>query len=247
VWVLSVSPILAEADYVSSGFALEYIPGNLLNNIKYLLNPAAFAAGVTVLALWAAARRRFPALLLQIGAVLPVYLLFYAGSFNLNPRYSIQILAPLAVLAASVVKRPVYIGALMLSLAVPYTQPREFTGYLEALAADHRFSVQFAQIARENDVVVSASPQVFMNQQRRAMDAVFASSRRDELDEELKNRDRVFYHSGVRANRLDSPEGVADRWMKSNFQLHLIDSREISGLRIAFYDVLPKPVDREAR
>ncbi len=35
--------------------------------------------------------------------------------------------------------------------------------------------------------------------------------------------------------------------MKSTFELHLIDSREIGGMRIAFYEVLPKLVNREAR
>jgi len=36
---------------------------------------------------------------LQAFGLLCVYLLFYAGSFEVNPRYSIQILAPMTVLA----------------------------------------------------------------------------------------------------------------------------------------------------
>ena len=253
-WVMSVSPILAQAENVPSGFALGYAPGNLLDNIKYLFNPIAFPAGMTLLGLIAVYQgwrtsRAHPWLIsvYPFGVLFCVYLLFYAGSFNVNPRYSIQILAPLAILAVSVLKRPVYIAALMLSLALPYVQRWEFTGYLEALAADHRISVQFVPRVGPNDLVLSATPQMFMNQGLRAMDAVFASSRKDKIDEELRVRDKIWYHSGVRTNRLDSVEASADRWMKSNFELHLIDSHEISGIRIAFYDVLPKLIDREAR
>lgn len=247
-WVMSVSPILAEAENVTSGFALAYVPGNLVDNIKYLFNPIAFFAGVTILAIVAAARRRrFGALEAHVAALFAVYLLFYAGSFSINQRYSIQILAPLAVLAASVLKRPAYIAALMASLALPYIQPPQFTGYLEALEADHRISAEFSPRVGPNDLVVSATPQVFMNQGARAIDAVFASSRKANLEQEMRKRDRTWYHEAARTNRLDSVEAGADRWMKANFDLHLIDSHEVSGMRIAFYEVLLKLVDREAR
>jgi hypothetical protein len=246
-WVMSVAPILAEAEKVPSGFALAYVPGNLLDNIKYLLNPTLFTAAATVLAVIASARRSHPALGLQVAALFCVYLLFYAGSFSINPRYSVQIAAPLAVLAASVLQRPVYIAALILTLIFPYTRRWEFNGFVEALATDHRLSVQFARNIGGNDLILSASPQVFLNQGRRAMDAVYASSRKDKLDEELRNRGRTWYHAGARANRLDTAEADADRWMKSNFGLHLIDSHDISGIRIAFYEVLPKTVDGETR
>jgi hypothetical protein len=246
-WVLSVAPVLAEAEKVPSSFAPGYAPGNLLDNIRYLLNPTIFAAAATVLALIAARRRAYAPLALQIAMLFCVYLVFYAGSFELNPRYSIQIAAPLAILAASMVNKPLYAGLLLLSLAIPYVQRWEFTGYLEALAADHRLSVDFARRVGTNDVVVSATPQIFMNQGRRSLDAIFAASRKSEIDEELASRDEVWYHAGARANRLDSAEADADRWMKSNFELHLIESHEVSGIRIAFYEVLPKAVDRETR
>lgn len=248
-WLMSISPIFAEAEKVPSTFSVAYVPGNLLDNVRYLFNPAAFAAGAAVLAIVAVARngRAFGPLLVQVGSLFAVYLLFYAGRFSTNQRYSIQILAPLAILAASVVKRPVYIALLTLSLIVPYVRDTEFTGYLAALAADHRISVRFAPNAGANDLVLSASPQVFLNQGRRAMDSVFASSRKDKLDDELRRRGRAWYHAGVKTNRLDSAEAAADRWMKSNFELHLIDSQEISGFRIAFYEVLLKTLDGEAR
>ena len=78
------------------------------------------------------------------------------------------------------------------------------------------------------------------------MNAVFASERKEQLEEEIRRR-KVWYHSGVRTNVENSPEWTADRWVKSNFELHLIESQEASGMRTAFYEVLLKPLDREAR
>jgi len=57
----------------------------------------------------------------------------------------------------------------------------------------------------------------------------------------------VWYHSGVRTNALDTEDSLADRWVKSNFELHPIQSQEVGGMRIAFYQMLLKHVDREAR
>ena len=62
-------------------------------------------------------------LVIQVIALFGVYVLFYAGSFNLNPRYTIQILAPLALLAGSMSKRPILMGVLLVSMAIPYAQP----------------------------------------------------------------------------------------------------------------------------
>ena len=99
---------------------------------------------------------------------------------------------------------------------------------------------------KADDLIVSAEPEVFLNQNRRAMNAVFASERRETLEEEIRHR-KVWYHSGVRTNVENSQEWLADRWVKSNFELHLIESQEVSGMRTAFYELLTKRVDREAR
>ncbi len=249
-WVLSVSPILAEAERVPSGFALAYVPENLGHNITYLLSPWNFAAAATLAAIAAVVIKRGAGtmpMVWQIVSLFSVYLVFYAGSFRLNPRYSIQILVPLAVLAASLAGRPVYVAGLLATLIVPQVQPREFAGYHEALAADHRAALRFVSRIGPDDVVLSATPQMFMNQNRRAMDAVFASGRKELLEQELRSRVKAWYHAGPRTNILESVEARADRWMKSNFELHLIDSSEISGFRIAFYEVLLKPLNREAR
>ena len=78
------------------------------------------------------------------------------------------------------------------------------------------------------------------------MNAVYASQNKARLEDELRHR-RAVYHSGVRTNRPDTEEWRADQWVKSNFELHLIDSREIRGMRIAFYEILLENVDRKTR
>lgn len=186
-------------------------------------------------------------MIVQALTLFAVYLLFYAGSFNINPRYAIQILAPLVILAASVLKRPVLIAAVFFTAVLPYTQPRSFTDYVQTLAADHRFSVEFARRINPGGLMLSTEHQVFLNQGLRGMNAVFASERKERLDAELKRGMKVWYHSGARTNVVDSEEWRADRWVKSNYELHLIDALEVAGMRIAFYEILIKVIDREAR
>ena len=251
VWVMSVAPVLAHAERVGSTFSLGYVWANSKANVTYLFNPYGFFAVMTALMIGAvykgrSAPRFQPSgfLAMQAGGILMVYLLFYAGSFDLNPRYSIQMLAPIAVLAASLMKGR--LAVLMLSLVLPYTRPYDVPGFAQALISDHRMSVRFAARTDPGDLIVSAEPEVFLNQDRRAMNAVYASERKEKLEEEIRRR-KVWYHSGVRTNVENSEEWMADRWVKSNFELHLIDSQEVSGMRTAFYEVLLKPVDREAR
>jgi len=102
---------------------------------------------------------------------------------------------------------------------------------------DHELSVQFASGLGSNDLVVSPEPEAFLNQGVKAMNAVFVSELKDELEAQLRSGGKAWYHVGVRTNDTDSREGRADRWVKSNFELHLIESHEIRGMRIAFYDV----------
>jgi hypothetical protein len=175
-------------------------------------------------------------LLCQIGALFGVYLLFYAGSFNTNPRYTIQFLAPLTLFAASLSKRSLLTVALIISATLPYWRSLELPTYVQALAADHQISLQTASRLQPGDVVMSTDPEMFLNQGNRIMNAVFASENKDRLEQELRAR-RVVYHSGVRTNIPESVEWRVDQWVKSNFELHLIESHEIRGMRISFYDV----------
>jgi len=249
-WLMTVTPVLAAAEKAPVWMSLAFIPGNLVSNLKYLLNPMQFPAGVMAAAVAAVVAWNGKGgkglLALQIAAMFGVYMLFYAGSFDLNPRYSIQFLAPLAVVAASALTRPVFIAGAILSLVFPYTLHMEFTGYLQALAADHQLSAQFASQLGPTDLVLSTEPQIFLNQGRRAMDAAFASERRDKLDEVMRRRGKIWYHAGATTNLAETREWRADQWVKSNLELHLIDSHEVAGTKIAFYEVLLKLVDREA-
>jgi len=76
-----------------------YITMNAETNLAFLLNPYAFFAVITPLAMCRclpgvarcarSSRGSFPS---SLRLAMVVYLLFYAGSFEVNPRYSIQIL-----------------------------------------------------------------------------------------------------------------------------------------------------------
>jgi hypothetical protein len=245
-WVLSVAPLLARAEQVGSTFSAAYAAQNLVANLRYVFNPLLFPAVTTVLALAALFMTgRGRQLSIQAFALFGVYLLFYAGSFGTNPRYSIQVLAPIAVLSASLMRKPAAL-LFLAALVLPYTHAYEVSSYARSLEADHRMSVEFASHLKPDDLVVSAEPEIFLNQGRTAMNAVFASERREILEAEVRRR-KVWYHSGVRTNVENSQEWSADRWVKSNFELHLIESQEIQGERIAFYEILLKLVDREAR
>jgi hypothetical protein len=256
-WVMSVVPVLERAEEVQSAFGIGHVGTNLWDNIRYLFNPSGFPIMVSVLAiasLWekagAIARKRFPtggALAVWIFGLFAVYLCFYAGSFDTNTRYSIQIIAPLTVLAASFAKRPVWIAALLVSAIVPATRPYVFTPYFQALEADHQLSVLFASRIQPDGLVVSGLQEIFINNGRRSINAAFAQMNKGTLDDELQRRGKAWYHAGVRSNYENSDEWRADRWVKSNYELHLIDSHEVAGYRIEFYEILLKNVHREAR
>ena len=258
-WVMSVASMLERAEEVSAAFSFGYIGRNLRDNFRYLfISPFDFPLVISVLAVLAsgrrflrpspgAARRPLPWGEVWIGVLFAVYLVFYAGSFNLNPRYGIQILAPLTILAASFATRPIWIAALLISAILPATQRYELTPYLKALEADHRFCVQFASQLKPDDLVVSGQQEIFLTQGRRGMNAAFAESRKSRLEDEIRKRGKAWYHAGVRSTVVNSDEWRADRWMKSNFELHLIDSHEVSGIRIAFYEALIDRINREAR
>jgi hypothetical protein len=251
-WVMSVASMLERAEEVSASFSVAYIASNLRDNFRYLfISPFDFPLMISVLAVLAGLRkswkRRFPWEEVWIAVLFGVYLVFYAGSFNLNPRYGIQILAPLTILAASFAARPIWIAALLISAMLPATQRYELTPYLKALEADHRFCAQFAAQLKPDDLVVSGQQEIFLNQGRRGMNVTFAESRKSRLEDEIRKRSKAWYHAGARASVVKSDEWRADRWMKSSFELHLIDSHEVSGIQIDFYEILLNGIDREAR
>ena len=251
-WVMSITPDLAEAEKVSAAFSAEYAPQNLVENLRYMVSPFRFPAAMAiaaalavVLSIWKKTREgrggsteATMLLALQAAALSGIYLLFYAGSFDMNPRYSIQLLAPMAVLAASVVKRPALAGVMILSMIAPHIGRDESLALPRAHRIDHELSVQFASGLGSNDLVVSPEPEAFLNQGVKAMNAVFVSELKDELEAQLRSGGKAWYHVGVRTNDTDSREGRADRWVKSNFELHLIDSHEINGMTVAFYEIL---------
>ena len=102
-WVISVAPVLERAEEVTAAFGVGHVGRNLIDNIKYLFNPFVFPVAVSVFALLSLFSNSPPKLGGELGTLLAlwvaglfaVYLCFYAGSFDKNTRYSIQILAPL--------------------------------------------------------------------------------------------------------------------------------------------------------
>jgi len=248
-WVLSVAPMLERAERVPAAFSPRYVPQNLTTNAIHLLNPFTFFAIVTILALiacfraWRTRGRGLSLLAAQAAGLFCVYLTFYAGSFEINPRYSIQMLAPMTALAASLLtpKRAI----LLLSVVLPYTRAYEFPGFVQTLAADHRLSAEFASQISPADLVVSAQAEMFLNHGRRAMNVFYASAHKEQLEAEIGRR-KVWYHAGARTGASDTEDALADGWVKSNFELRLIRSQEIRGMRIAFYEMLLKSINRDA-
>jgi hypothetical protein len=79
------------------------------------------------------------------------------------------------------------------------------------------------------------------------MNTAFASTRKSRLEDEIRKRGHVWYHSGVRTSVENSDEWRADRWIKSNFGLRLTEAHQVSGFTIALYEVLLQGIDRGTR
>ncbi len=246
-WVLSIAPEFARAVRVESAFSPQYAAQNVASNVKYLFNPLLFPAVITGLAIFSLFRKRpgkwprWP-LVFSVVAVSGVYAAFYVGSFEINPRYSIQILAPLALLAASTIRRPVLVAAVIASLAIPQFGGYSVPAFVQALEADHRIATGFASRVGSEDLVLSAQQEMFLNQGLRAMNSVLASEQAERLNEQLKQR-KVWYHSGARTSLANSQDWEADQWVKSNYELRLIESHEAGSMKVAFYEIM-KPVGR---
>jgi Dolichyl-phosphate-mannose-protein mannosyltransferase len=254
LWVLSVAHVLTQAEGIESAFSLSHVIQNLKADAAYLFNPLSFptlAVLLPALSLWerapsASERVKGKFLLLHITSLLGVYLLFYAGSFAINPRYSIQLLAPLSVLAVTAIRNRIVLALLAASLIIPHLQPGEPEAYIQTLAADHRLSEEFAAKVTPDDLVVTMEQEMYINQGVRAMSSVLAWERPERLDEELRKPGKVFYHGSARTNVEGTQAWNADQWVKSNYEIHLIDSRDIRGMRIEFYELLEN-FNREAR
>jgi hypothetical protein len=247
-WVLSISPALAKVEHVNSAFSPAYIFGNLVSNLRFLFDPRVFPIAAAVLAVATVIYRRnsrIAALLWIWTAVLfVIYLTFYAGSFDTNPRYSIQLTIPIILLATSFSDRLVILATVAISAILPATRPWQTPDYVQALASDHRTAVDFAQKVGPNDLVIAGEPEIFINQGKHAMNAVFGTDQIKLIRSQLEKADRVYYYSGVRTNEAGSQQWEADRKVKSEFELHLIDAREFSGLRVRIYELL-NPIHRE--
>jgi 4-amino-4-deoxy-L-arabinose transferase-like glycosyltransferase len=250
-WVLSLASEYARAVRVDSAFSLGYIPQNVAANVRYLLNPLVFPSAIMLLAAASLFRKRsmwprWP-LLVAAASVFGVYAVFYVGSFEINPRYSIHVAVPLAVLAASVLRRPVFLAAVVASLVVP-----QFNGYfvpqvIRGLEMDHRIAVENSRRVGPDDLVLGTQHEVFLNQGRRAMNAILASEQPARLNEFLEQKRKVWYYAGIRTTTVNSQDWDADQWVKSNYELHPIDTQEAEGIPVVFYELLFNRLDREAR
>jgi hypothetical protein len=265
-WVFSIAPKLAAAERVSSAFSAGYLFKNLRDNLEYIFNPLLFPVAVAILSIVAAVSdRRFytrsdngassrdtlkPAVIdrryseerLPIAAwflfLFVVYCLFYAGSFNINPRYSIQLTIPLILLATSLTANRAVLAAIALSAILPALRPWQLPTYVQALASDHKTAVEFVAKVDPKDLVISGEPEIFLNHGRNAMNAVFASEHIDRVQDAMGRFGRVYYYGGIRTDEPGTEQWEADRKVKSAFELHLIEAQQFAGLRIAVYQLL---------
>jgi 4-amino-4-deoxy-L-arabinose transferase-like glycosyltransferase len=241
-WVMSLSSSFERAEQITVTFSPQYIATNLKANLAYFINPFAFFSLVTLLAaiaVWQRWRRGNPdtwLLAAPVFALFSVYCFFYAGRFDLNTRYSIQLLAPMTVLAASQLKRLRIL--LLASIVLPYTQNHENAFYAQVFGVDHQLSTEFAARMKPDDVIVSGQPEMFLNQGRHVMNAAFVAEHKNSVIDEIRRR-TLWYHSGVRANGANGPDAKIDQWVKSNFQLQPVESQEINGVQVVFYRMSP--------
>ena len=141
-----------------------------------------------------------------IGLLMSVYLVFYAGSFDLNPRYSIQIVVPLILLAVSslrflsrVQRYPVVValaGSLLFSNLSERPEDRDPASFVNVLASDHRRMVLIADDLGPDSIVLTTEPEVFLNHGIPAMNAVFATERPQAVQAQSDKYGMVLYYSG---------------------------------------------------
>ena len=266
-WLLSAAPAYATAIGIESTFSPAYVPDNLTSSARYLFDQNRFPWGISVLALlsvlvwaWNLGRRwrsrpvggvpdlsGVHYLMGWIGLLLPVYLVFYAGSFDLNPRYSIQIVVPLILLAVSslrflsrVQRYPVVValaGSLLFSNLSERPEDRDPASFVNVLASDHRRMVLIAEDLGPDSIVLTTEPEVFLNQGISAMNAVFATERPQAVQALSDKYGTVLYYSGTRATVPNGEQWLADRLLQEEYKPTLIESYIIGGRRTALYRI----------
>lgn len=242
-WVLSIASKLAAVEHVASAFSTAYVLKNLYANARYLVDPRLFPILALALAVVAAFYNRRnnwkrPILIVWVVALFVVYVSFYAGSFEINPRYSIQLTLPLALLAVSLSENPLVLAAIAFSAILPAMRPWQLPTYVEALASDHQTAVEFSRSVAGDDLVISGEPEIFLNQGKHAMNAVFAAEQTARIADTLGKFGHVFYYGGIRTDESGTEQWEADQKVKAGFELHLIEAHEFAGLRIAIYQLL---------
>jgi hypothetical protein len=250
-WVLSIAPVLAKAERVEAAFSLVYVMRNLATNLKYLAFqfPLTLFSALAALVAW----KHRTLLVTWIGLLSTVYLLFYAGSFEMNPRYSIQITVPMVLLAVSLPRtrflrdNPSYaLVAIVVCVSIPIIRPWQPTAYGRTLASDHATAVQIARTLGPSDLVITTEPEIFLNYGNHAMNAVYGTQTPERIRNQIGKFARIFYYAGVRTTVEGTEQWETDRRMKSSFELHLVDSKEFSGMRVALYELL-QPLDGNTR
>ena len=243
-WVLSAAPAFAAFERVPSAFAFATVLPNFKTNVAYFLDPLRFPVLVPLLSIVTLVRREKLHLALWTVVLFGVYLFFYAGSFDLTPRYSIQIIAPMAVLAVSAIKHRYAIPALLLSAALAFWHWPNGPEYVPALILDHAIATEVASTLGQDELVISTEPEVFLNHGVHAMSSFYAATLQELPLERLRRYRRVLYYAGAQTNVVNTAEWRADEWIKSHYKLRLIDSHKIGEIWIAYFDLSAKADDR---
>ena len=273
-WVLSAAPAYAASVGVEAAFSPAYVPANFVGSLGYLLNGGRFPWGISVLAAlsllaWGVRTLRSQSgkdtrpklgefyFVAWIGLMMAVYLAFYEGSFDLNPRYSIQTAVPMILLGVTALKLfntrqglVVVIGVaftLLYSNLSPKPPDQDHSVAVDDLAADHRRMAQIAGELGEGSIVIAGEPEVFLNHGVAALHAIFASERPRVIGPQAGRYPSVRYYSGVRASDAGSENWRADRRIKSEYSLRLIESYSVGTGRSALYEVLLDASNREGR
>ena len=272
VWVLSAAPAYASSVGVEAAFSPGYVPANFIGSLGYLLDGGRCPWGISVLAAlsllsWGvrtlrsgsgADNRRWLGefhFVGWIGLMTAVYLAFYEGSFGLNPRYSIQMVVPLILLAGTALKLFTTRGRVAVVIGVAFTlvysnlspkpPDQDHSVSVDNLAADHQRMARIAGDLGDDSIVIAGEPEVFLNHGVAALHAIFASERPGLIGAQAGRYPRVRYYSDVHASVAGSENWRADRWIKSEYSLRLIESYAVGKGRSALYEVLLDPSEVE--
>ena len=268
-WLLAGSSAYASAIGIESAFSFKYLIGNFVGSLGYLLDGGRFPWGVTVLAMialsaWGIARLRHAGeagkgsyrelhMAAWIGLLWGVYLVYYAGNLGTNPRYVLQSIVPLILLATSAfallspLLRMAVGAGLALSLVFALVSVELSAEVETVLIADHRQMAEIAGTMGPEDVVLATEPEVFLNHGVAAANAVYVSERPDVVEMLHNEYRRVWYYAGARSNVVGGEQWRADRIIRSTLPLQLVDSYGVAGSTTELFELLFDPDDREGR